>query len=138
MYENGLPRETSCSVETLRPWLVEWMAQELRIDPESIDSNETFLSYAMNSVQAMTMVGDIEAKLGLRLPPTLTWDYPNINALVSHLAERLSTAPIPTSPPLRSSNQISDAKVESLLAELDILSDQDVDQLLGQFLADSK
>ena len=42
----------------------------------------------MDSVQSMTMVGDIEAKLGVRLSPTLAWDYPDINALSAHFAGR--------------------------------------------------
>ena len=39
------------------------MARELRLDRSCIDPGQSFLSYGMDSVQAMTMVGDIETML---------------------------------------------------------------------------
>ena len=74
-----------------KAWLIDWLAQELGIDREKIDPRQSFLSYGMDSVQAMTMVGDLEAKLEVRLPPTLAWDYPDIDALSAHLADRFAT-----------------------------------------------
>jgi acyl carrier protein len=84
------------SVDSLKSWLIEWLSRELTLDRSTIDASEAFLKYGMDSVQAMTMVGDIEAMLGLRLPPTLAWDYPDINALSQHLASCLpgSAAPV--------------------------------------------
>ena len=73
-----------------KSWLTDWLAREMGIDREKIDPRQSFLSYGMDSVQAMTMVGDLEAKLEVRLPPTLAWDFPDIDALSSHLAERMT------------------------------------------------
>ena len=110
------------SVDSFKSWLIDWMVRELGIDRSNIDPSQAFLSYGMDSVQAMTMVGDIEAKLGLRLPPTLAWDYPDIEACCR-----------PTSPPdwpLRQCRRrgpsprraASLASVESLLGEISIRS----------------
>jgi len=83
-------------------------------------------------VQAMTMVGDIEAMLGLRLPPTLAWDYPDIDAMADHLADRLTGLSSPATaravPPAA-----SPAEVEGLLAERNQLGDRDIDNLLDHF-----
>jgi acyl carrier protein len=116
------------SLDTLKSWLYTWMADELGIERSRIDAAQSFLSYGMDSVQAMTMVGDLEAKLGLRLPPTLAWDYPDINALATHLAARtsaMSTAPRAT---------VSRAKRESLLAELDRIGGRDSESALQPYV----
>jgi acyl carrier protein len=119
------------SVESLKSWLIDWMARELGLDRSSIDTSEAFLSYGLDSVQAMTMVGDIEAMLGLRLPPTLAWDYPDIDALSDHLASRMtdSSSPAPQQGPSLSA---SAAQGEGLLAKLDQLGDRDMDNLLDR------
>lgn len=75
------------SVASLASWLVDWLARELRIDRAAVDPGQSFLSYGMDSVQSMSMVGDLEALLHLRLSPTLAWDYPDINALAAHLGD---------------------------------------------------
>ena len=74
----------------MESWLIGWMVKELKLDPRSVESNQAFLSYGMDSVQAMTMVGDLEVHLKRRLPPTLVWDYPTIDALVKHMSEQIS------------------------------------------------
>jgi acyl carrier protein len=117
------------SVDTLKSWLCTWMADELAIDRSRIDTAQSFLSYGMDSVQAMTMVGDLEAKLGLRLPPTLAWDYPDINALATHLAARTSAAS--TAAPRAA---VSGAKRESLLAELDGIGGRDAESALQPYV----
>jgi acyl carrier protein len=119
----------AASVDLIKSWLFDWLAQELRIDRETIDSRQSFLSYGMDSVQAMTMVGDLEANLEVRLPPTLAWDYPDIQTLSAHLADCLAPSSAPPPPP-QSALAASQAKIESVLAELD---DPDVDGLLNQY-----
>jgi acyl carrier protein len=117
------------SLDALKSWLNDWMANEMGIDRSQIAPAQTFLSYGMDSVQAMTMVGDLEAELGVRLPPTLAWDYPDINALAAHLAARFSetsAAPAPTAVPA--------AKLESLLDGLDKIRDRGVQSPLNPYL----
>ncbi len=70
------------------------------------------------------MVGDLEAKLDLRLPPTLAWDYPDIDALSAHLADQLNTTPQARSQP-QPSHAASPGKIERVLAELDTLGDRE-------------
>jgi acyl carrier protein len=129
------------TIDVLRAWLIDWLACDLGVDPRGVDPGQAFLSYGMNSVQAMTMVGDLESHLGLRLPPTLAWDYPDIDRLAMHLADRLAAepgaaAPAPKAP--RTEPPGERAEVESLLAGLDALSDHEVDRLLEQFLGEGQ
>jgi acyl carrier protein len=111
--ENTAPDATT--VEAYRAWIHDWMAREMGIDRSLIDPDQTFLSYGMDSVQAMTMVGDLEAKTGKRLPPTLAWDYPDINALAAHLAACSREMPSGQARPAGSAG-----KLDSLLPEIDI------------------
>jgi acyl carrier protein len=115
------------SVDLFKSWLIDWMAQEMGIDREKIDSRQSFLSYGMDSVQAMTMVGDLEAKLEVRLPPTLAWDFPDIDTLSIHLADRFASTASPAKAAVQPeiSSITSPAKMESLAAELDTLGERD-------------
>ena len=74
MEQNSSRRATSIGL--FKTWLIDWLARELGIEREKIDASQSFLGYGMDSVQAMTMVGDLEANLEVRLPPTLAWDFP--------------------------------------------------------------
>ena len=119
------------SVDSLRSWLIDWLAREMEIDQATIDPKRAFLSYGMDSMKAMTMVGDLEAMLSLRLPPTLAWDYPDIDALSAHLVDRLtaeSSSSAPAMPVAASPGQI-----DRLVAELDMLGDRDVESLLNPY-----
>jgi acyl carrier protein len=132
---------TSQTGANMKNWLVDWLANEMNLSRTEIDPSQPFLGYGMNSVQAMTMVGDIEAKLSLRLAPTLAWDYPNIDALAAHLDTFAGQAIVSTPASLvERSTQTEPTRedVEGLLAGLDMLSDQDVDRLLHQFSGEAK
>lgn len=83
------------TVDPMETWLINWMIRELKLDPSSVESDQAFLSYGMDSVQAMTMVGDLEAHLKRRLPPTLVWDYPTIDDLVKHISEQIEESDLP-------------------------------------------
>src|SRR5258707_9928095 len=80
------------SLGSLEAWITAWVADELGVSPEAIKPDEPFLRYRMNSLQAMMLVGDLEGRLGLSLPPTLAWDHPSISALARHLVEQADGA----------------------------------------------
>ena len=56
--------------------------------PDGIDPTLPFAYYGLDSVAAVGVSGALEALLGRKLPPTLTWDYPTIELLAAHLAQR--------------------------------------------------
>jgi acyl carrier protein len=114
------------TVDSLRTWLTDWVAREFGVDRSSIDTGQSFLNYGMDSVQAMTMVGEIESMLDLELPPTLAWDYPDIDSLSSYLAARLASGSPRAAQPAASS-ATSRAEVESPIAEFKLLANQHVE-----------
>ena len=83
--EGVRPRRTAEAIET---WLVTRLSELLRTDPEQIDVRAPFVSYGLGSVEGITLAGELEHWLGYKLPATLVWDYPNVESLALHLAER--------------------------------------------------
>lgn len=72
--------------ETIQGWLIDKLAEVLEIEPSQIDIRQDFEDYGLESAEAINLSGDLEEYLGCRLPPTLLWDYPNIEALAQYLA----------------------------------------------------
>ncbi len=71
--------ETKASpVEAIQAWLVEQIADVLSIEPSTIEVAQPLTRYGLDSIDAVTLVGDLEDWLDLELPSTLLWDYPSI------------------------------------------------------------
>ena len=80
------------SVAGLRAWLTMRLAASLGVSPGTIDPAEPFARYGLDSATALGMAGEIASTLNLDLDPTVFWDYPSVDALVAHLAERSAGA----------------------------------------------
>ena len=76
-------------VEAIRSWLIARVAHLAELAPARIDPRETFSAYGLTSVEAVTLSGELEDWLGLRLPPTLALEYPTIETLAEHLGGRV-------------------------------------------------
>ena len=114
--------------ESLAEWIRDWLERELKLGPEDVALDKTFVRYGMDSVHAMMLVGDLEEHLKFRLPPTLAWTYPTVGALAGHLAETQKTVTMATAPASAHSD---------LLARLDDLSEDEIDRLLEEQQAPS-
>ena len=114
--------------DVLAVWIRGWLGRELELDAADFAQDKTFVRYGMDSVHAMMLVGDLEEHLGVRLPPTLAWTYPTVEALAEHLAETRANASAATAP--------ASARSE-LLARLDELSEDEIDLLLEEQQAQS-
>ncbi len=118
----------SRSPEELSAWLVDWIANELSMPPGGIDTARSLLEYSLSSVTATILVGDLEDWLDLRLPPTLVWDFPSIDAMTEHLTAQLGSG-AETGAPARADA----ADAAQLLDNLDAMSEAEIDALLQQF-----
>ena len=72
--------------EAIQGWLIDKLAEVLEIEPNQIDVGQDFEEYGLESAEAINLSGDLEDYLGRRLPPTLLWDYQNIEDLTQYLA----------------------------------------------------
>ena len=71
----------------IRQWLANNVANRLQVNPNSIDIEQPFINYGLDSVQAVQLTADLEDYLGCKLSPTLAYDYPNIRSLSFYLSE---------------------------------------------------
>src|SRR6266511_2171384 len=62
-------------------WLVLELARVVRVSPDQIDPQQPFVRYGLGSSQGFELAAKLEDWIGFLLPPTLVWDYPNIEAL---------------------------------------------------------
>lgn len=76
------PRDRAAVVR----WLRERVAAKKGISPAAVDVREPFTRYGLESRDAVAISGELQEWLGRALPPTLVYDYPNIEALAAHLA----------------------------------------------------
>ena len=72
--------------EAIQGWLIDRLAEILELEPNQIDVRQNFEEYGLESAEAINLSGDLEDYLGCRLPPTLLWDYQNIEDLSQYLA----------------------------------------------------
>ncbi|GCE27475.1 hypothetical protein KDA_29590 [Dictyobacter alpinus] len=90
--EENKPSTPVWNASMLRAWLVEHVAEALRVAPASIAINTPFAYYGMDSAQAVSLSADLEDILQRPLAPTLAYDYPTIDALARYLANEEQVA----------------------------------------------
>ncbi len=120
---NNGAHPTGLRQDELAGWISTWVKKELRLTDSQVAGEKTFVSYGMDSVLATMLVGDLEEKLGIRLPPTLAWDTPTIDAMSLHLAQLPASA-----------NGVPSTTDADLLARLDELSEEEIGRLLEERL----
>ena len=79
-------------VETVQNWLIKQLAEQLNLDPDKIKITEPFTRYGLDSIDAVTLVGDLEDWLDLDLPDTLFWDHPTVEKSAKYLEEEYDLA----------------------------------------------
>ncbi|MBB5957317.1 acyl carrier protein [Saccharothrix tamanrassetensis] len=77
------------SDESLRAWLVDAVAGYLELPPSQVGTEVALRSLGFDSVHAMGLCVDIEERWGVLVEPTLAWDFPTIDTIVTHLAPQI-------------------------------------------------
>lgn len=80
---------TKKEIET---WIIQWIAKETQVNPESISVEESFVNFGLTSAQGIFFSADLSDWINLNLEPSLIWDYPNIELLSSYIDTQLSKA----------------------------------------------
>lgn len=80
--------------EAVQTWLIQQLAQQLNLDAKTINVTEPLTRYGLDSIDAVTLVGDLEDSLDLELPSTLFWDYPTIEKSAQYLTENFELTAI--------------------------------------------
>jgi acyl carrier protein len=78
---------TDGGTAALRAWLIDRVAYYLECDPAAVDPARSLADYGLDSVLALSICGDLEDHLRIRLEPTAVWDHPTVDGLVAHVAD---------------------------------------------------
>ncbi|MEU8693464.1 SDR family NAD(P)-dependent oxidoreductase [Streptomyces sp. NPDC048665] len=76
-------------------WLREALAAATGRPLGTIDPELPFAGYGLRSVEMVTMVGDLERRLGVPLEAGLVWEHPTAAKLARHLAGRPAGPAVP-------------------------------------------
>ncbi len=87
MQNSNSQHEEISAVEKIQNWLLDRLSEQLSLESNAIDIKESLTRYGLDSIDAVTLVGDLEDWLDLELPATLFWDYPTIAKSAQYLAE---------------------------------------------------
>jgi acyl carrier protein len=82
-----VPSTEPLTEEAIRTWLITNIASVVNMEPASIDIRQTFDNYGLDSLQAVSLSGDLEIWLNREISPTVVWDYPTVEQLARHLSE---------------------------------------------------
>jgi 8-amino-7-oxononanoate synthase len=72
--------------DAIRTWLITNIASVVNMEPSSIDVRQSFDNYGLDSLQAVSLSGDLETWLNREISPTVVWDYPTVEQLARHLS----------------------------------------------------
>ncbi|MFE2471217.1 FAD-dependent oxidoreductase [Streptomyces mirabilis] len=88
---------TGVEVGELRAWLADHVAAELGIAPEEIDTAAPLETYGLESISIAVIQGELSEWLEYRVPHTLLFELPTLDAVAEHLAA--ASTPPPPAPP---------------------------------------
>jgi len=73
---------------TILRWLTAQLASYLEVPPTAIDPMVPLAEIGVDSVHAVSLVGDVEARFDIDVDPTMIFDYPTL----AHIAEFIDEA----------------------------------------------
>jgi len=113
--------------EAVEAWLATWLAGQLDCVAAAIDRERPFAAYGVTSLQAVRMIAELGAWLGMPLSAVLAWSHPTVHELARHVtgsgASRSDPPPEPDAPAAAAQpgeepdlDALSDAELAHLLA----------------------
>jgi acyl carrier protein len=80
------------SQQELADWLVDKVARQLGVAPDSIDLDVPLADYGLDSTASLLLCADLEREKHIAVETTVVWDYATIDAIAGHLADAPRTA----------------------------------------------
>lgn len=80
---------TVSDCKTISLWLQNKIAGINKVATSEISENIPLSDYGLDSLQAVSLTGDLGEWLKIDVDPTLIWDYPTIQSLSEFLSQEL-------------------------------------------------
>lgn len=124
----GFPPIALTTPKAIADWMVAWLANALNVPKASLDIRQPLAEHGLDSLAAVELAEALESTLGVPLSPTLAYEYPTIEALSIYLASAQDS----TAAPVAQVEAIDHRELEQIVRELELLSDAEVQTLLGR------
>jgi acyl carrier protein len=72
--------------EEILTWLQAHVAAKLNTTLDRVDPQRDLTEYGLDSLEAISLSGELEELLNRRIEPTLVWDHPNLASISAFLA----------------------------------------------------
>lgn len=99
--ESATQLSDNLSSDDVRSWIKQRVANLSGVEPACVNCESPFTDFGIDSRVAVTLSGELSNLLGRKLPPSLLYDYPTINAVTQHLSIVLPLSPAPSPAPYR-------------------------------------
>ncbi len=73
-------------------WVVDWIAEEVKLDKEDVDIEQPFVNFGMGSRQAVLLAAELEDFTGVTLEPDAAWEFPTIASLAENVEQQQSSS----------------------------------------------
>lgn len=87
MSESPPPTRTAAEI---REWIIERLIHDVGLSPDEVDGDKPVVSFGVDSMQFVVLVGELESWLGVRFADNPLIDHPTVNALSNYLARQLA------------------------------------------------
>ncbi len=120
------PAASPRKARDIRAWMIRQVATELKMNEQDIDPAKPFNDFGVDSLIGASLTQKLGAWLTVEVNPTLLWEYPTITAISTYLEEHFKEEG-----PVASSSTL---KPEEALAQIDQLSEEQIDACLNELL----
>ena len=107
------------------------LASTLLMDPDRVPTDTPLTALGMDSLMGIELKNKLDSALGVRIPAAVVLEGPSIRQLAARVTEQVSAQPRRPSAP--AVNGTEEASTQELLARLDDLSEEQLDNLLAQY-----
>jgi acyl transferase domain-containing protein/acyl-CoA synthetase (AMP-forming)/AMP-acid ligase II/acyl carrier protein len=77
------------SAEAIEQWILDRLTERLNVPPSQLDASDQFVTFGLDSLNAVRLSGELEEWLGRKLSPTVVFEHPTPKALARFLASGL-------------------------------------------------
>jgi acyl carrier protein len=125
-----------CQIERvsqqIQAWLVQWLVERAGVPKEQIDADKPYAEYGLDSLTAVELSHDIEDSLEVRLSPTVAWNYPTLSTMAAYLARVVGGVRTVEQKHSDASTEDENGNFETLLSEVEDLSDEETEAALAR------
>ncbi len=75
--------------QSILQWISVRLAEKVKIDVDQVDPRLPFDRYGLDSLNAVTLIGELGDWLQLELDPSIVYDYPTIEQLSNYVLQQL-------------------------------------------------